>query len=49
MANKKILLKSTSGDALFPRTSIDNLVDAVGSTVSVSVPVLDANGKLELR
>ena len=47
MANKKILLKSTSGDALFPRTSIDNLVDAVGSTVSVSVPVLDANGKLD--
>ena len=47
MANKKILLKSTAGDALFPRTSIDNLVDAVGSTVSVSVPVLDANGKLD--
>ena len=47
MANKKILLKSTSGDALFPRTSIDNLVDAVGSTVSVSVPVLDSNGKLD--
>ena len=47
MANKKILLKSTSGDALFPRTSIDNLVDAVGSTISVSVPVLDANGKLD--
>ena len=47
MASKKILLKSTSGDALFPRTSIDNLVDAVGSTVSVSVPVLDANGKLD--
>ena len=47
MANKKILLKSTSGDALYPRTSVDNLVDAVGSTVSVSVPVLDANGKLD--
>ena len=47
MANKKILLKSTAGDALFPRTSIDNLVDAVGSTNSVSVPVLDANGKLD--
>ena len=47
MANKKILLKSTAGDALFPRTSIDNLVDAVGSTVSVSIPVLDANGKLD--
>ena len=47
MANKKILLKSTGGDALYPRTSIDNLVDAVGSTVSVSVPVLDANGKLD--
>ena len=47
MANKKILLKSTAGDALFPRTSIDNLVDAVGSTVSVNIPVLDANGKLD--
>ena len=47
MANKKILLKSTSGDKLYPRTSIDNLVDAVGSTVSVSVPVLDANGKID--
>ena len=47
MANKKILLKSTAGDALYPRTSVDNLVDAVGSTVSVSVPVLDANGKLD--
>ena len=47
MANKKILLKSTAGDALFPRTSIDNLVDAVGSTNSVSIPVLDANGKLD--
>ena len=47
MANKKILLKSTGGDALYPRTSIDNLVDAVGSTVSVSVPVLDSNGKLD--
>ena len=47
MANKKILLKNTNGDALFPRTSIDNLVDAVGSTVSVSIPVLDANGKLD--
>ena len=47
MANKKILLKSTAGDALYPRTSVDNLVDAVGSTVSVSIPVLDANGKLD--
>ena len=47
MANKKILLKSTGGDALYPRTSIDNLVDAVGSTNSVSVPVLDENGKLD--
>ena len=47
MANKKILLKSTGGDALYPRTSIDNLVDAVGSTNSVSVPVLDSNGKLD--
>ena len=47
MANKKILLKSTSGDNLYPRTSVDNLVDTVGSTVSVSVPVLDANGKLD--
>ncbi len=47
MANKKILLKSTSGDNLYPRTSIDNLVDTAGSTVSVSVPVLDANGKID--
>ena len=47
MANKKILLKSTGGDTLYPRTSIDNLVDAVGSTNSVTVPVLDQNGKLD--
>ena len=49
MANKKILLKSTGGDALYPRTSIDNLVDAVGSTNSVTVPVLDQNGKIFRR
>ena len=46
MANKKIQIKNANGDLLYPRTSIDNIVSAVGSTVSVSIPTL-TNGKLD--
>lgn len=44
--NKKILLKSSAGDNLFPRASIDNLVDVVGGTTAVQVPTLDASGHI---
>ena len=47
--NKKILLKSSAGDNLFPRASIDNLVDVVGGTTAVQVPTLDASGYIESR
>ena len=42
--NKKILLKSSAGDNLYPRASLDNLVDVVGGTTAVQVPTLDSNG-----
>jgi len=42
--NKKILLKSSAGDCLYPRVSIDNLVDVVGGTTAVQVPTLDSDG-----
>ena len=32
MADKKVQIKNTSGDALYPRTSLENLVSAVGGT-----------------
>ena len=35
MANKKIQIKNANGDLLYPRTTLDNIVSAVGSTVSV--------------
>ena len=46
MANKKIQIKNANGDLLYPRTTLDNIVSAVGSTVSVSIPIL-TNGKLD--
>ena len=46
MANKKIRLKNSGGDILFPRTSINNLVGTDFTTV-VSIPVLDATGKVK--
>ena len=46
MANKKIQIKNANGDLLYPRTTLDNIVSAVGSTVSVSIPTL-TNGKLD--
>ena len=47
MANtsKKILLKSKSGDQLFPRVSLDNVVATAGSTATVTVPYL-VDGKI---
>ncbi len=42
--NKKILLKSSAGDNLYPRASLDNLVDVVGGTTAVQVPTLDSDG-----
>ena len=42
--NKKILLKSSAGDNLYPRVSIDNLVDVAGGTTAVQVPTLDSDG-----
>ena len=47
--NKKILLKSSAGDNLYPRVSIDNLVDVVGGTTAVHVPTLDSDGHIESR
>ena len=32
MADKKVQIKNTGGDALYPRTSLENLVSVVGST-----------------
>ena len=32
--SKKVQIQSTSGEKLYPRTSVDNIVIAVGSTVS---------------
>ena len=46
---KKILLKSSAGDNLYPRASIDNLVDVVGGTTVVRVPTLDSDGHIESR
>ena len=45
--NKKILLKSSAGDNLYPRVSIDNLVDVVGGTTAVQVPTLDSDGRID--
>ena len=47
--NKKILLKSSAGDCLYPRVSIDNLVDVVGGTTAVQVPTLDSDGRIDSR
>jgi hypothetical protein len=47
--NKKILLKSSAGDNLYPRASLDNLVDVVGGTTAVQVPTLDSDGRIESR
>ena len=47
--NKRILLKTSAGDCLFPRVSIDNLVDVTGSTRTVQVPTLDSEGHIESR
>ena len=47
--NKKILLKSSAGDNLYPRVSIDNLVDVVGGTTAVHVPTLDRDGRIDSR
>ena len=47
--NKKILLKSSAGDNLYPRVSIDNLVDVVGGTIAVQVPTLDSDGRIDSR
>ena len=47
--NKKILLKSSAGDNLYPRASLDNLVDVVGGTTAVHVPTLDSDGRIESR
>lgn len=46
MSAKKILLKSTTGDELYPRASLDNLVATAGSTVTVQVPTL-VDGKID--
>ena len=46
MANKKIQLINSGGDSLFPRTSIDNIMDA-DLTTAVSLPVLDSAGKIK--
>ena len=47
--NKKILLKTSAGDNLYPRASLDNLVDVVGGTTAVHVPTLDSDGHIESR
>ena len=47
--NKKILLKSSAGDNLYPRASLDNLVNVVGGTTAVQVPTLDSSGHIESR
>ena len=47
--NKKILLKSSAGDNLYPRASLDNLVDVVGGTTAVQVQTLDSDGRIESR
>ena len=47
--NKKILLKSSAGDNLYPRASLDNLVDVVGGTTAVQVPTLDSDGRIDSR
>jgi hypothetical protein len=44
--NLKIQLKDSDNNLLYPRTTIDNVVVAAGSTVSVSVPFLDGTGKI---
>ena len=37
-----------NGEVFYPRASLDNLVEAVGSTASVQVPTLDSSGKIEM-
>lgn len=37
-----------NGEVFYPRASLDNLVEAVGSTASVQVPTLDSQGKIEM-
>ena len=47
--NKKILLKSSAGENLYSRASLDNLVDVVGGTTTVQVPTLDSDGRIDSR
>lgn len=42
---RKIIIKNTNGEPLFPRTSLDNIVRTTGSTETVGVPYLE-NGKI---
>ena len=43
---RKAILKFNN-EVIYPRTSLDNLVAVYGSTETVQVPYLDANGKLD--
>ena len=43
---KKAILKF-NGEEIYPRTSLDNLVAVYGSTTTVQVPYLGADGKLD--
>lgn len=37
-----------NGVPIYPVVSLDNLVEAVGSTASVQIPTLDSSGKIEM-
>jgi len=47
MADKKVKLLNLAGDELYPRTTMDNILTAVGSTVYANLVKLNGLGKID--
>ena len=47
MAEKKVKLLNQAGDELYPRTTMDNILTAVGSTVYANLVKLNGVGKID--
>lgn len=47
MAEKKVKLLNQAGDELYPRTTMDNILTAVGSTVYANLVKLNGMGKID--
>ena len=50
MANeKKVRLLNQAGEELYPRTTMDNILTAVGSTVYANLVKLNGAGKIDAQ